>query len=121
MSSDTVVEVERLKAILKAQRELWADGTNPDDRPLPEDAAIDAAHPMETGEHELYTEALRMVGAKRSKYALVDLVNWLLLKVKRSERDVAHLKQLLGRAHSRMSGRPEPGVTNDIEEMLKLK
>lgn len=48
------------------------------DRPLPEDDAIKAAHPTRTGRHDLYAEAMRMVGAKHSKGALVDLVNWLL-------------------------------------------
>lgn len=55
-----------------------------EDLPLPEDAVIHAAHPNRTGAHERYQEALRLVGAKRSKYALVDLVNWML-----SERDEA--------------------------------
>lgn len=48
------------------------------DKPIPEDDAIAAAHPLETGNHALYGEAMRLVGAKHSKYALVDLVNWLL-------------------------------------------
>lgn len=48
------------------------------DKPLPEDDAIHAAHPIQTGRHDLYQEAQRMVGAKRSKGALVELVNWLL-------------------------------------------
>lgn len=64
---------------LELERELaeatsWTD----EDKPLPEDAQIDAAHPLETNDYARYTEALRLVGAKRSKYALVDLVNWLL-------------------------------------------
>lgn len=52
--------------------EAWADSA------LPEDEQIAAAHPTRTGRHDLYAEAMRMVGAKRSKGALVDLVNWLL-------------------------------------------
>jgi len=59
----------------------WTD----DDQPLPEDEQIRAAHPMETDDHETYEEALRMVGAKRSKYALVDLVNWLLRRIKEQD------------------------------------
>ncbi len=51
---------------------------------LPEDAAIAAAHPTITGRHRTYAEAARMVRAKHSKPALIDLVNWLL-----SERDAA--------------------------------
>jgi hypothetical protein len=51
-----------------------------DDKPLPEDAEISAAHPLRSGRHDLYAEAMRLVGAKRSKFALVELVTWLLLK-----------------------------------------
>lgn len=48
---------------------------------MPEDEAIRAAHPMQTNRHDLYAEAMRMVGAKRSKHALVELVNWLLFRI----------------------------------------
>lgn len=48
------------------------------DLPLPEDAEIKAAHPLRTGRHDLYAEAMRLVGAKHSKGALVELVNWQL-------------------------------------------
>ena len=56
-----------------------------DDKPIPEDAKIHAAHPTETDEHGLYMEAFRMVSAKNSKFALVDLVNWLLARLKVAE------------------------------------
>ena len=39
---------------------------------------IKAAHPTRNGSHETYATAMRMVGARRSKGALVELVNWLL-------------------------------------------
>jgi hypothetical protein len=52
-----------------------------DDDPIPEDKLILAAHPTRSGHHKLYAEAFRMVGAKRSKFALVDLVNWLLVRL----------------------------------------
>lgn len=48
------------------------------DAPLPEDAEISAAHPMKTGRYDTWTEAMRLVGARHSKDALVSLVNWLL-------------------------------------------
>lgn len=60
------------QAQLPSGDEPWAD------QPLPEDADIRAAHHSRTGRHDLYAEASRMVGAKRSKQALVELVNWLL-------------------------------------------
>ena len=57
-----------------------------DDRPLPEDEAIDAAFPTRSGRHDTYQEAMRMVGAKRSKGALVALVNWLLIKAEGTQK-----------------------------------
>lgn len=42
--------------------------------------AIEAAHPLKTGDHRRYARALQMVGNRRGKYALVDLVNWLLMR-----------------------------------------
>lgn len=53
-----------------------------EDQPIPEDEAIKAAHPTRSGQHEAYQEAMRLVGAKRSKAALVELVNWLLLEAR---------------------------------------
>lgn len=81
--------VEHLRKLVGAQKdwvcpacawpqdpETLLDGD--DDRPLPEDAAIKAAFPTRSERHDLYGEAMRMVGAKYSKGALVALVNWLL-------------------------------------------
>ena len=51
-----------------------------DDGPLPEDEEIRATHPTRTHLHETYGEAMRLVGATRSKGKLVDLVNWLLVE-----------------------------------------
>lgn len=80
---DAAAEIERLRAELLDAQE-WTDS----DQPLPEDREIDAAHPLHSRGgadyaevHQIYSEALRMVGAKRSKYALVDLVNWLLRRI----------------------------------------
>ncbi len=77
--------VERATALLIAERDKaigapLASNGSWEDLPLPEDEAIDAAHPMRRGRHDLYAEAMRLVGAKRSKGALVALVNWLLLE-----------------------------------------
>jgi len=52
-----------------------------EDKPIPEDKEIEDAHPLITGRHDLYAEAMRMVGAKRSKGSLVELVNWLLYRL----------------------------------------
>lgn len=75
--------IEHLKdtsAVLKELKEWRTANPSDEDRPLPEDPLIDAARPLDTGLHDLYAEAVRMVGAKHSKYALVDLVNWLLVQ-----------------------------------------
>ncbi len=56
-----------------------------DDKPLPEDAEIEAAFPTRSGRHAEYAEAMRMVGAKRSKGALVKLVAWLLVRLADAE------------------------------------
>lgn len=50
----------------------------PDDKPIPEDKYIDLAFPTRSERHDLYAHAMRLVGAKYSKGALVALVNWLL-------------------------------------------
>jgi hypothetical protein len=64
-------EIARLRALSYGD---W------DEKPLPEDAAIEAAHPMNGGDGARYMEAMRLVGARRSKGALVELVNWLLAR-----------------------------------------
>lgn len=72
----------------------WTDN----DQPLSEDEAILAAHPMRdrsgpTGPR--YVEAMRLVGAKRSKGALVDLVNWLLADRNRLSAQLAEVVKSL--------------------------
>jgi hypothetical protein len=41
-------------------------------------ARIAVAHPLRTGDDATYGVAMRMVGNRHSKGALVELVNWLL-------------------------------------------
>lgn len=44
---------------------------------------IDAAHPTRRVDaHEQYAIAMRMVGNRHSKHALVSLVSWLLVRLK---------------------------------------
>lgn len=47
--------------------------------------AIEAAHPINTGDHATYYKAQDMVSNRHSKYELVDLVNWLLQTQPREE------------------------------------
>jgi len=56
----------------------YTDEDEPVDEALPEDNLIANAHPIYTGRHDIYAEALRLVTAKHSKGALVNIVNWLL-------------------------------------------
>lgn len=73
-------------------------GPSADDKPIPEDADIEAAHPLaqKPPRHDLYAQALRMVGAKHSKYALVDLVHWLLSRYAQLQDEV---ELVLSRPH----------------------
>ena len=78
------LEVRDLTASLAEARERLAryeewPADREGDRPIPEDAAIEAAFPTRSKSYATYDEAMRMVGAKRSKGALVALVNWLLV------------------------------------------
>lgn len=65
------------------------------DQPLPEDERISAAHPMETGNHALFEEAMRLVGARYSKFGLVNLVNWQLSELDASMRREGVLRDAL--------------------------
>lgn len=75
LAVQAVRRAEAAESLLAAQ---WP-ALGEDDRPLPEDAAIEAAYPTRSGSHREYAEAMRLVGARRSKGGLVALVNWLLL------------------------------------------
>jgi len=55
--------------------------------------AIIAAHPMRTGKHDQYVEAMRLVGERHGKGELVELVNWLLCRIERAEADAARLRE----------------------------
>lgn len=74
-------------------RRQWKDTEDHDDAHT---AAIDAAHPCNTGKHALYANALEMVGNRYSKYALVDLVNWLLARAEAAKARVKELESGVG-------------------------
>ncbi len=79
---------ETLNAYLKTRKtDQWAD--RKDD--LSE--AIAASHPLKTGRHDLYRQAMMLVGNRHSKYALVDLVNHFLAEEDRARtilKETAH-------------------------------
>lgn len=82
---NVVYEAQRVKPSIP---DAWATG---DDFPLAEDEAIDHAYPIESGRHDLYEEAMRLVGAKCSKGALVALVNWLLHQIDDHQKQIIAL------------------------------
>lgn len=65
--------------LLEATATPWVD------KPLPEDDEIIAAFPTRSKRHDLYQEAVRLVGARSSKAALVALVTWLLLRIEKAK------------------------------------
>lgn len=73
-----------------------------------EERAIDAAFPLKTGRHDLWAEAMRLVGERHEKGDLVELVNWLLFRNDESEKSLADarskhtdtLQYWAGRIHS---------------------
>lgn len=73
--------------------------SNWSDKPTADDAAINAAHPANSGNHKRYQIAMDMVGARHSKGALVEMTNWLLSEI---ERLVAENKAL--KADRRLEG-----------------
>lgn len=77
-------DIGNLIAAVRAETLAWSK----DDQLLPEDEEIKAAHPWLNGDHSTYVEAHRLIGASRSKGRLVDLVNWLLVKNKKSEAQI---------------------------------
>lgn len=84
MDAATRIEVlEAENARLKAERDgsAWADGAM--DRVDELSVAIDAAHPINSGDHDTFERAVQLVGARRSKYGLVGLVNYLLRETAR--------------------------------------
>ena len=67
---------------------VWSEEWE-DDATLPvEDLKSYAAFPTRSGRHDLYAEAMRLVGAKRTKAGLVRLVNWLLHEIQLTNKAV---------------------------------
>lgn len=50
-----------------------------------EKCKIEQAHPLNSGRHDLYSRAMRLVGERHGKGDLVDLVVWLLLEAERAK------------------------------------
>ena len=80
--ADLKAQLYQAKAEIAEAKKWCPDG----DEAIKEDDEIKACHPVSGGRDDLYMEALRMVSAKRSKYALVDLVNMVLHRVAEKDR-----------------------------------
>lgn len=105
--------------IVKLEAEIdRLSGDNWDDRELSreEEEAIHEAFPTRSGRHELYAEAMRLVGAKRSKGELVKLVNWLLHRAQppSSTNDVEAARAFLWH----ILGQSPP--TNHVAELARM-
>ncbi len=90
-ASDANASVESRAAIKAYASRLAAPPAPPQEPPKWQDkrdrwsAMIDAAHPMNSGNHDAYSTAMEMVGNRRSKGDLVDLVSWLVWRADDSE------------------------------------
>jgi hypothetical protein len=80
-----------LRAAIEQERREFGESDREDEYT----PAIDAAHPTNTENHELYEQALRIVGNRHSKYALVDAVNWLLFINAQKDAEIERLKSRL--------------------------
>ncbi len=81
-------EIARLTAENAALKSIKSNWEDKEDEWTP---AIDAAHPMSKPGHmtheesDRYKTAMKMVGHRHGKYALINLVNWLLERAAKSE------------------------------------
>jgi hypothetical protein len=71
------------------------------------------AHPTVTGDHETYEFALALVSNRHGKGSLVDLVNWLLFRLKCWEKAVG-VTQVMENLGNALADLPEGAIT-DIE------
>lgn len=74
--------IKRMSEVMELFTYEWSE----DDREIPEDEDIKQIHPLNTDDFETYMKAVQMVSAKRSKYALVNLVNYLLAGIKEARK-----------------------------------
>lgn len=110
-----ITRIVKLEAeIDRTSKDEW------DDRELrpEEEAAIHAAFPTRSERHDLYAEAMRLVGAKRSKNELVKLVNWLLHRAElpAPENEIAEARGFLWRV---LGYEPPTNHVGELARMLK--
>lgn len=76
----------------RRERVAWESWGNQEDEHTP---AIEAAHPVNSGDYETFSKALSMVGTRRGKYELVGLVNWLLARAESAEATLTRANAVL--------------------------
>ena len=76
-------------------------------------SAIHDAFPTRSGSHKEYAIARRMVGNRHGKGALIDLVNWLLVRAKDEFRDHIEAKLLSAEGRIEHAKRFDRGELND--------
>ena len=74
---------------------------------------IHAAFPTRSDSHEEYATAMQMVGHRHSKGALVALVNWLLVRLRKADDECATMAETLRIAQTR--------CTELLEEVRRLR
>jgi hypothetical protein len=83
--------------------------------------AIKAAHPLRTGRHDLYQEAMRLVGERHAKGDLVELVNWLLSRIDDAAAEVGRLRTLIVEAAKNAGDEGNPGYETELLERAGLR
>lgn len=82
---------------------------------LDETEAINSAHPVNTGRHDLYKEAMRLVGEHHEKSQLVALVNWLLHRLEDNDPEYPMVQDAIAGAYAAYDGDPRVNGPDDFE------
>lgn len=83
--------ITELENILSGLADVWKEQG---DKAIPEDVGIELTHPVRSGRHDLYQEAMRLVSAKHSKYGIIGIVNWLLHRLSAAEETMKKLERI---------------------------
>lgn len=76
-------------------------------------SAVREAYPTRSESHDEYGVAMQMVSHRRSKGALVNLVNWLLVRLRKADVECATMAETLRIAQAR--------CTELLEEVRRLR
>lgn len=117
----TEENVALIISALTAERYLL-DNEEWDDKELAEDSEIENVHPTKTGDHKTYEEAMRLVGARRSKHGLCELVNWLLVRILTERvKALEEANELLGDALACLNGETPEDMSKAAARRLVME